>query len=286
MSLYNVQSFSNDFEITETGPHPVFSHKSEMSEKKHLDDNFDIETASVTEGSYREVKRGLKPRHVSMIAIGGTIGTGLFIGTSTPLHEAGPVNTLISYCFFGILAWSVTQSLGEMATHTPVSGSFCTFNTMYISKAAGFATNWCYWFTWAVTFAIELFSIGQVIKYWTDAVPNWAWILIFFFVLTGTNFIPVKYYGEVEFWIAFIKVIAIVGFLIYALCMVCGAGVTGPVGFRYWRNPGPWGAGAGLVQNTNTDRFLGWVSSFVNAAFTYQGVELTGITAGESANPR
>ncbi|GAV26624.1 hypothetical protein PMKS-000078 [Pichia membranifaciens] len=233
-----------------------------------------------------EVKRGLKSRHVSMIALGGTIGTGLFIGTSSPLKMSGPVNTLIAYLFFGALAYSVTQSLGEMATHTPVAGSFCTFNTRYLSKAIGFSSNWCYWFQWGITFAIEIFSVSQCIMYWTDKVPVWGWILIFFVIITAANFVPVKYYGEIEFWIAFVKVVAIVGFIIYALCMGCGAGVTGPVGFRYWRHPGPWGAGAGLVSSTNTDRFLGWVSSLINAAFTYQGIELTGISAGESADPR
>ncbi|GMM43771.1 hypothetical protein DAPK24_003460 [Pichia kluyveri] len=240
------------------------------------------------EGDVHEtrIKRGLKSRHVAMIALGGTIGTGLFIGTSSPLKMAGPVNTLIAYIFFGGLAYSVTQSLGEMATHTPIAGSFCTFNTKYLSKSIGFSSNWCYWFQWAITFAIEIFSASQCILYWTDRVPVWAWILIFYVTITMANFVPVKYYGEIEFWVAFVKVIAIVGFLIYALCMVCGAGVTGPVGFRYWRHPGPWGAGAGLVSNVGTDRFLGFVSSLINAAFTYQGVELTGISAGESANPR
>ncbi|KAG0680589.1 hypothetical protein C6P40_002024 [Pichia californica] len=233
-----------------------------------------------------EIKRGLKSRHVSMIALGGTIGTGLFIGTKSPLQMAGPVNMLIAYLFFGCLAYSVTQSLGEMATHTPVAGSFVTFNTKYVSKAVGFSNSWCYWFQWAITFAIEIFAVAQCIMYWTDAVPVWGWILIFFVIITCANFVPVRYYGEIEFWIAFTKIIAIVGFIIYALCMVCGAGITGPVGFRYWRHPGPWGAGAGLVSNKNTDRFLGWVSSLINAAFTYQGIEMTGISAGESANPR
>lgn len=233
-----------------------------------------------------QIKRGLKSRHVSMIALGGTIGTGLFIGTKSPLQMSGPVNMLIAYLFFGSLSYSVTQSLGEMATHTPVAGSFCTFNTRYLSKAIGFSNSWCYWFQWAITFAIEIFSVSQCIMYWTDAVPVWGWILIFYFGVTFANFVPVRYYGEIEFWIAFVKVLAIIGFIIYALCMVCGAGKTGPVGFRYWRHPGPWGAGAGLVSNKNTDRFLGWVSSLINAAFTYQGIEMTGISAGESANPR
>ncbi|CDK26886.1 unnamed protein product [Kuraishia capsulata CBS 1993] len=250
--------------------------------EKDLDDSHVVETGEVHE---TEVKRNLKSRHISMIALGGTIGTGLFIGTASPLQDAGPVNTLIAYLFMGTLAYSVTQSLGEMATHTPVSGSFCVFNTRYISKAVGFSSNWCYWFSWAITFAIELSVVGQVIEYWTDAVPLWAWILIFFVILTLANFVPVEYYGEVEFWIAAIKVVAIVGFLIYALCMVCGAGKTGPVGFRYWRNPGPWGPGI-LVSNKSTSRFLGWLSSLINAAFTYQGVELTGVSAGETANPR
>ncbi|QPG72703.1 hypothetical protein FOA43_000004 [Brettanomyces nanus] len=232
------------------------------------------------------VKRGLKTRHVTMLALGGTIGTGLFIGTSTPIHEAGPVNALIAYLFFGVLAYFVTQALGEMATHTPVSGSFCIFNTRYLSKSIGLASNWLYWFQWPITFAVELFAIAQVIEYWTDVVPNWAWMLIFYILLTAANFFPVEYYGEVEFWVALVKVIAIIGFIIYALCMVCGAGVQGPIGFRYWRNPGPWGAGAGLASNVKTDRFLGWLSSLVNAAFTYQGIEFTGISAGESSNPR
>lgn len=232
------------------------------------------------------VKRGLAARHVTMLALGGTIGSGLFIGTAAPLHEAGPVNALIAYLFFGCLTYFVTQSLGEMATHTPVTGSFCVFNTRYISKSIGLSTNWLYWFQWPITFAVELFAIAQIIEYWTDAVPNWAWMLIFYCILTAVNFFPVRYYGEIEYWVAIVKIIAIVGFIIYAFCMVCGAGKTGPVGFRYWRHPGPWGAGAGLVKNTNTDRFLGWLSSLINAAFTYQGVEFTGISAGESSNPR
>ncbi|TID28724.1 hypothetical protein CANINC_002351 [Pichia inconspicua] len=270
----------SDFQYIDSKQKPW---SSSLDEKYQNENYIDEGIGDVIE---TKVKRGLKARHLAMIALGGTIGTGLFIGTSEPLQMAGPVNTLIAYLFFGALAYSVTQSLGEMATHTPIAGSFCTFNSRYLSQAVGFSSNWCYWFQWGITYAIEIFSASQCIIYWTDAVPAWAYTLIFFVTITAANFVPVKYYGEVEFWVAFIKVIAIVGFLIYSLCMVCGAGQTGPVGFRYWRNPGPWGAGAGLVQNKNTDRFLGWVSSWINAAFTYQGIEATGISAGESANPR
>lgn len=232
-----------------------------------------------------QVQRQLKQRHVSMIALGGTIGTGLFIGTATPISQAGPVGSLISYIFMATVVYSLANSIGEMATYIPITGSFTVFCSRFVSPALGASIGWLYWFSWAITFAIELSVIGQVIEFWTFAVPIAAWIGMFFVIFTILNFAPVKYYGEIEFWAASVKVIAIVGWLIYALCMVCGAGVTGPVGFRYWRHPGPMGPGI-LSSNINTGKFLGWLSSLVNAAFTYQGTELVGITAGESANPR
>ncbi|KAF5093152.1 hypothetical protein D0Z03_002531 [Geotrichum reessii] len=232
-----------------------------------------------------QVKRGLKQRHVSMIALGGTIGTGLFIGTGSALGNAGPAGALISYCFMATVVYSLANSIGEMATYIPITGSFTVFCSRFVSPALGASIGWLYWFSWAITFAIELSIVGQVIEFWTFAVPLSGWIAIFFVIFTLLNFFPVKFYGEIEFWAASIKVIAIVGWLIYALCMICGAGKTGPVGFRYWRNPGAFGPGI-LVSNTNTAKFLGWLSSLINAAFTFQGTELVGITAGESDNPR
>ncbi|KAF5100096.1 hypothetical protein D0Z03_000874 [Geotrichum reessii] len=232
-----------------------------------------------------QVKRQLQQRHVSMIALGGTIGTGLFIGTGSAISSGGPVGSLIAYVFMASIVYSVANSIGEMATYIPITGSFTVFCARFISPALAAAIGWMYWFSWAITFAIELSVVGQVIEFWTFAVPLAAWIAIFFVIFTLLNFFPVRFYGEIEFWTASVKVIAIVGWLIYALCMVCGAGKTGPVGFRYWRNPGPWGDGI-LVKNKSTGRFLGWLSSLVNAAFTYQGTELVGIAAGESSNPR
>lgn len=232
-----------------------------------------------------QVKRGLKQRHVSMIALGGTIGTGLFIGTGSALGNAGPAGALIAYCFMATVVYSLANSIGEMATYIPITGSFTVFCSRFVSPALGASIGWLYWFSWAITFAIELSVVGQVIEFWTFAVPIAGWIAIFFVIFTLLNFFPVKFYGEIEFWAASIKVIAILGWLIYALCMICGAGKTGPVGFRYWRNPGAFGPGI-LVSNKDTAKFLGWLSSLVNAAFTFQGTELVGITAGESDNPR
>ncbi|KAM9914194.1 hypothetical protein OXX69_000881 [Metschnikowia pulcherrima] len=235
-----------------------------------------------------EVQRNLKARHISMIALGGTIGTGLFISTKGPI-ASGPVMALIAYLFITTLAYSITQSLGEMATYIPCSGSFTQFAARFGSPALGCANGWMYWFSWAITFSLEISVVGQVIQYWTNAVPLAAWISMFWVIVTCANMIPVKFYGEIEFWIASIKIIAVVGWLIYALCMVCGAGKTGPVGFRYWRNPGPWGDGGMFtkyIHNLNTCRFLSWLSSLISALFTFQGVELVGVSCGESVNPR
>ncbi|CAK7891655.1 lysine/arginine permease Can1p [[Candida] anglica] len=261
---------------------PMNPAKSPTSEK-NVQYLSDTESNNALLGNIQdfEVKRTLKTRHISMIALGGTIGTGLFIGMGSTLADAGPVPALISYLFMTTLAFSVTQSLGEMATYIPVAGSFNQYIARWCSPALGAANGFCYWFSWAITFALELSVIGQVVEYWTDAVPIAAWISIFLVILTASNLVPVKFYGEIEFWIASIKIIAIFGWLIYALCMVCGAGKTGPIGFRYWRNPGPWGPGV-LVKNKNTARFLAWLSSLISAAFTFQGCELVALTAGEA----
>ncbi|QFZ28696.1 putative lysine arginine permease [Clavispora lusitaniae] len=208
----------------------------------------------ISKGGDNEVKRNLKARHISMIALGGTIGTGLFISTKNAL-QAGPVLALIAYLFITTLAWGVTQALGEMATFIPVSGSFTQFSARFCSPALGVANGWNYWFSWAITFALEISVVGQVIQYWTHKVPLAAWITIFFVLITISNMFPVKFYGEFEFWIASVKIIAVVGWLIYALCMVCGAGKTGPVGFRYWRNPGAWGDGPGMCTTRTSTAF-------------------------------
>ncbi|AGO10845.1 AaceriAFR668Wp [[Ashbya] aceris (nom. inval.)] len=232
-----------------------------------------------------DVKRALKPRHVTMISLGGTIGTGLFIGIASPIRTAGPVGSLLAYLFVATMAYCVTQSLGEMATFIPVTSSFTVFASRFVSPALGAANGYLYWLSWCVTFALELSVIGRLILYWSDAVPITGWIAIFWVLLTAFNLIPVKFYGELEFWIASLKVIAILCFLFYGLVIVCGGSKQGPIGFRYWRNPGPFGTGI-VSSEIHTAQFLGWVSSLIKAAFTFQGTELVGITAGETKNPR
>ncbi|KAG7665643.1 uncharacterized protein J8A68_000849 [[Candida] subhashii] len=275
---------SNDSHLRDI--HPAGSKIDNKEKQPQYVDTAEFEQEYSVSAAEEEVRRNLKPRHISMIALGGTIGTGLFISTGGVIANAGPVSSLLSFLFMTTLAFSITQSLGEMATLIPVSGSFVQFVTRWCSPSLGAANGWNYWFSWAITFALELSIVGQVIQYWTDAVPLAAWISIFLVILTVFNLFPVKYYGEVEFWVASIKVVAVAGWILYAFIMVCGAGKTGPVGFRYWRNPGPWGPGILVEGNIHTAQFLGWLSSLISAAFTFQGTELVGISAGESHNPR
>ncbi|CCD25738.1 amino acid permease NDAI_0F04200 [Naumovozyma dairenensis CBS 421] len=282
-------------EETLEGKSKIVIKSTESLEQHDLQGNEDKNTPTTTpskenvseneKDEYHEVKRDLSKRHIAMIALGGTIGTGLFLGIANPLMISGPVGSLIAYLFLGTVVYSVTQSLGEMATFIPVTASFTIFSHRFLSPALGAANGYMYWFSWAMTFALELSVVGQIIQFWTFAVPLPAWISIFWVILTISNLFPVRIYGEIEFWIAFLKVNAILGFIIYCFCIVCGAGKTGPVGFRYWRNPGPWGTGI-ISSNIAEARFLGWASSLINAAFTFQGTELVGITAGEAANPR
>lgn len=254
-----------------------------MSNKGLVDD----EGAQCGDITTKKVKRELKPRHMSMISLGGTIGTGLFVGISRPLAIAGPVGCLLGYLFMASIGFFVTQSLGEMATFIPITSSFTTFTQRFLSPALSAANGYLYWFSWCVTFAMELTVMGQLIRYWTDKLPLTVWIVFFWVLITCANMFPVKYYGEVEFWVSSLKVISILAFILYAFVMVCGASSNGAIGFRYWRNPGSFGTGVtAMTDNLSFARFLGFVSSLINAAFTYQGTELVGVTAGESKNPR
>lgn len=147
-----------------------------------------------------ELKRKLQSRHIQMIAIGGTIGTGLFIGSGSALSTAGPASTLIAYAFVGTLVGSVMVALGEMATYIPISGAFTQYASRFVDPSLGFAMGWIYWFSWAITFALELTASGLIIQWWAPNLNIGIFIGVFWLVITALNFMPVNFYGETEFW--------------------------------------------------------------------------------------
>ncbi|KAK9251688.1 general amino-acid permease GAP1 [Lipomyces tetrasporus] len=220
--------------------------------------------------------RSLKGRHLQMIAIGGSIGTGLFVNSGKALNGGGPASLLIAFGIIGLMLYTVVHALGELAVTFPVSGSFSTYSTRFIDPAWGFAMGWNYAMQWLVVFPLELVAASITLQYWNVNVNNAVWVAIFWVVIVVINFFGVKGYGEAEFIFSMIKVIAVIGFIILGVVLVCGGGpVGGYIGGRYWQEPGAFNHG-----------FKGLCSVFVTAAFAFAGTELVGLAAAETANPR
>ncbi|KAJ1549078.1 hypothetical protein HK405_010152 [Cladochytrium tenue] len=232
-----------------------------------------------------KLNRRLKARHLQMIAIGGTIGTGLFIGSGGALSDAGPAGALIAYAFVGTIVYSVMVALGEMATYIPISGAFAAYASRFVDPSLGFAMGWIYWFSWAVTYALELTASGLIMQYWVPDLNVGICIGVFWVVITALNFLPVSFYGEVEFYFASVKVVTVVGFMIFAICIDAGAGKDGYLGFGTWRDPGAF-APYLIDGNDSLAKFVGFWAVLVQAGFSYQGTELVGIAAGETQDPR
>ncbi|KAJ5928159.1 Arginine permease CAN1 [Penicillium verhagenii] len=230
------------------------------------------------------LKRKLKSRHLQMIAIGGTIGTGLFISSGEALAHAGPIGALIAYIFIGSIVFSVMTSLGEIATYLPVSGAFTSYATRLIDPSLGFAMGWIYWFSWAITFALELTATSLIIQYWDPTINTAIFIAVFWVVITILNLLPVNFYGEIEFWLSTAKVLTVIGFILFGICIDAGAGDQGYLGFHNWVHPGPFVDY--LVTPGPTAKFVGFWAVLIQAGFSCQGTELVGLAAGETENPR
>ena len=161
-----------------------------------------------------KLKRGMRQRHLSMIAIGGSIGTGLFVASGATINQAGPGGALLAYALIGIMVFFLMQSLGEMATYLPIAGSFGEYARRFVSPSFGFAMGWNYWYNWAITVAAELSASALVMKYWLPETPGWIWSGLFLTILFVINALSARAYGEGEFWFALIKVITVVVFLV------------------------------------------------------------------------
>jgi amino acid transporter len=182
-------------------------------------------------------------------------------------------------------------AIGEMATYMPVSGAFTIYASRFVDRSLGFSMGWIYWFNWAITFALELTASGLIIQYWEPNVNIGILIGVFFTVITALNLFPVSVYGEIEFWFASVKVVTITGFLIFGICINAGAGQHGYLGFDTWNNPGAFApfmtdTSKTLADNIPLAKFVGLWAVMVQAGFSYQGTELVGIAAGETADPR
>jgi GABA permease len=224
------------------------------------------------------LKAGLKNRHLSMIALGGVIGAGLFVGSGSGIAATGP-GILVSYALVGAMVVLVMRMLGEMAVAQPSSGSFSAYADRALGRWAGFSIGWLYWFFWGVVLAVEATAGAVILQGWVPAVPQWAWALIVMVVLTAANMASVSSYGEFEFWFAGIKIVAIAAFLV-----IGGLAIFGVL-------PGAHSATAGLSNLTAHGGFLpngpgSILTGALMVVFSFMGSEIVTLAAGESEDPQ
>ncbi|KAH8892093.1 histidine permease [Thozetella sp. PMI_491] len=235
---------------------------------------------------YESTQRGLKSRHAQMIALGGTIGTGLFVGSGQTLARGGPAFILGAYLFMAFAVWSVVSAITEVGAYLPTPGSSMNlFGHRYVSRSLGFAMGWLYFYSLGILVPYEITAAGLVIEYWNPPVNIAVWISIMIVVIVGLNALPVRFYGETEFWFASTKVIMMIGLIFVSVILFFGGGPNHDrLGFRYWQHPG---AANTYLAEGNTGRFLALLSTVVLSAFPFTfAPELMIVTAGEMKNPR
>jgi aromatic amino acid transport protein AroP len=222
-----------------------------------------------------ELRRSLKNRHIQLIALGGAIGTGLFLGSAGVLKTAGP-SMILGYAIAGFIAFLIMRQLGEMIVEEPVAGSFSHFAHKYWGRYAGFLSGWNYWVLYLLVGMAELTAVGKYIQFWLPEVPTWVTAAVFFVAINAINLANVRLFGETEFWLAIVKVAAIVGMILLGIyLLLSGAGGEQATVSNLWAHGGFFPNGiSGLVMA------LGFIM------FSFGGLELLGITAAEAAEPR
>ena len=221
------------------------------------------------------LKRGLKNRHIQLIALGGAIGTGLFLGSAGVLKSAGP-SMILGYAIAGFIAFLIMRQLGEMIVEEPVAGSFSHFAHKYWGGYAGFLAGWNYWVLYVLVGMAELTAVGKYIQFWWPEVPTWVSAVVFFVAVNLINTLNVKFFGETEFWFAIIKVVAIIGMIVLG-CYLLFSGTGGPQASisNLWDHGGFFPNGG-----------MGLLMAMAFIMFSFGGLELVGITAAEASEPR
>lgn len=231
---------------------------------------------SQEEVSNQTLKRHLKARHIRLMALGSTIGVGLFLGSGTAITQAGP-SILLGYLLAGVIAFIVLRALGEMAVHNPVAGSFAQYANDYLGSLAGYLVGWGYWFYWVIVGVAEVTAVGIYMGIWFPDIPQWIWALGSLACMGALNFIAVRLFGEFEFWFALIKVVAIIAMIAIGSSVIFLGFSNGgvPIGIsNLWAHGGFFPTG-----------MSGFLLSIQMAIFAYVGIEMIGLSAGETENP-
>ena len=221
-----------------------------------------------------DLNRGLEERHIQLIALGGAIGVGLFLGSASAIEKAGP-GVVAAYIIAGIAIFFVMRAMGEITIEYPVSGSFSAHAYQFLNPLAGYVSGWNYWYVWVVTCMAEITAVGVYVHLWLPDLPQWISALVTLVVITALNLAAVKAYGEMEFWLAIVKVAAIVSMIVLGLYLVFSRPEAFPMNFsNLWVHDGFFPNGV-----------WGMMLSITVVMFSFGGIELIGITAGEAADP-
>lgn len=235
---------------------------------------FTVERSPLSNDSSK-LQRGLKNRHIQLIAMGGAIGTGLFLGSAQVIQSAGP-SIILGYAIGGLIAFLIMRQLGEMIVEEPVAGSFSHFANKYWGKFPGFLAGWNYWILYVLVAMTELTAVAKYINYWWPHIPSWVSVLFFFVVITAINLTNVKFYGESEFWLAIIKVVAVISMIIFGLYLLFTAGPYSTASFsNLWTHGGFFPNG-----------FDGLFYMLAFLMFAFGGIELIGMAAAEADDPK
>ncbi|KAJ7104356.1 amino acid permease/ SLC12A domain-containing protein [Mycena belliarum] len=252
----------------------------------------DAVKVDVKTGLYDGLQRNMKQRHIQMIALAGTLGTGLFLGSGKAIAHAGPAGALLAYMHVGTICYCMLMSLGEMMCYMPISGGYIHFAERFLDPAMGFSLGWLQWYSGVVSLPTEIISATLIIGFW-DTGPDGAgmltshlagYITLLLFLCAGVNFLGVRWFGESEFFFSAIKIALVLGCIIGGLVIDLGGGPSHErIGFRYWKDPGAF---APYLVSGDTGKFLGWFQTLLQAAYSYLGMEAIAMTAAEVQNPR
>ncbi|OJJ51805.1 hypothetical protein ASPZODRAFT_127940 [Penicilliopsis zonata CBS 506.65] len=254
----------------------VDDYADETAAKKYNDLQLNV-------GGRGATQRRLRNYQVTMIGFCGGLGTGLFVGTGSAYADAGPAGLLLAYGIVGIVLWCVMQSIGELATLLPTAGSFPHWATRFIDPAVGFSLAISYGYCYTISIAAEVSASAVLVSYWTTLTPAVV-ITVGLGLILAINLMSVRFYGETEVIAGSIKMLCFIGLVIVSIVITAGGGPNHEaIGFRYWHNPGAWTDYDGITGPTG--HFLGFLSSFVNASFSFIGVETVVITAAEAIDP-
>jgi len=227
------------------------------------------------------LQRGIGQRQLSMIAIGGAIGTGLFFASGSAISQAGPGGAILAYALMGFAVYCMMQSLGEMATQLPIPGSFEAYAERFVDPSLGFAFGWNYWFSWSITLAAEFVAGALIVQFWFPGTNPSFWAMGFFVLLMLLNLLSVRAYAEAEYWFSGIKVVTVIIFILVGLLMIFGMAGGQAVGFQNWGLHDPvTGQQAPFVGGFTTVLLV-----FLVAGFSFQGTEAVGLAAAETRDP-